>query len=302
MSQKMERFTPAARRVLSLSQEEAERLHHSEINIGHLLLAFIRLDKSATSDVLHDAGAEIEDARKVVRNFLSDELHTTKRLGNAIELSGDLKKVLEFSVDEARSRGHMIIAPEHLLLGLVRYQEKQPELFDALELDPKVIQEEMRSFIQAHDYSDGSPRKRKNHSYDKSKIHYEKEAIDMTRQLILIGGIVMALGVALGAFGAHGLEATLKANDRVDTFHTGTYYHLIHGMAIFIVAWLSTVYDDPRLAWAGYLFLAGVILFSGSLYVLSISNLSIMGAIAPIGGAAFIIGWVIIAWVAWTAK
>ena len=124
----------------------------------------------------------------------------------------------------------------------------------------------------------------------------------MGKQFIIWGGIVMALGVALGAFGAHGLEATLTANDRLDTFETASHYHLIHGLALFVVAWLGSHYNDRRLVWAGYLMLAGLIFFSGSLYILSIFDIGIMGAVAPIGGAAFIVGWLMIAWVAWKAE
>ncbi|QPC82217.1 DUF423 domain-containing protein [Phototrophicus methaneseepsis] len=121
----------------------------------------------------------------------------------------------------------------------------------------------------------------------------------MTKQFIVWGSIVMALGVALGAFGAHGLEATLTANGREDTFLTASRYHLLHGLALFIVAWLGSRYSDRRITWAGYLILAGIILFSGSLYILAIFNVGVMGAVAPLGGAAFIIGWLLLAWVAW---
>ncbi|MCA9884967.1 MAG: NDP-hexose 4-ketoreductase, partial [Anaerolineae bacterium] len=151
MSQKMERFTPAARRVLSLSQEEAERLHHSEINIGHLLLGLLREHESIAAQVLGDVGTSLDAAEKVVRDAYLKEPASTQ--AHPIELADDIKKLLELTVDEARRQGHQIIAPEHMLLGLVRYQSTWPDLFEALDLDSEIVRQETTSLMTLYDYS-----------------------------------------------------------------------------------------------------------------------------------------------------
>lgn len=117
--------------------------------------------------------------------------------------------------------------------------------------------------------------------------------------LIILAGLLGAFGVGLGAFGAHALEATLEANGRTDTFQTGTLYHLVHVLAILGAAWVGTQYGGSMAQWAGYAFVAGIVFFSGSLYVLSIFDIPIMGAVAPIGGTAFIIGWLLLVAAAW---
>lgn len=119
-----------------------------------------------------------------------------------------------------------------------------------------------------------------------------------TRRLIIIAALLGASGVGLGAFGAHGLAATLEANDRVSVFETASRYHLIHALAIMSAAWLTTQTTDPRAAWGGYLLAVGVVIFSGSLYILAIANLGIMGAVAPVGGVLLVMGWLSLAWVA----
>lgn len=120
-----------------------------------------------------------------------------------------------------------------------------------------------------------------------------------TRNILLASAVLGAMGVGIGAFGAHGLEATLTANGRSDTFDTGSLYHLIHTLALLGVGLLSLVMRSQWLSRAAYAFIAGVIFFSGSLYVLSIFDVGIMGAIAPIGGTAFIVGWLFIGIAAW---
>lgn len=121
----------------------------------------------------------------------------------------------------------------------------------------------------------------------------------MHRGLIIAGAVFALLGVAIGAFGAHGLAAILEANGRVDTFDTAVQYHLIHALALFIPAILSQEFSQQWMQRAGYFFIAGIALFSGSLYVLALFNVGFMGAIAPLGGTAFIAGWGCIAWAAW---
>ncbi len=104
----------------------------------------------------------------------------------------------------------------------------------------------------------------------------------------------MALGVALGAFGAHGLRSRLSP-DLLAIYETGVRYHLVHGLALFVAAW--TAGRDPRAArLAGVLFALGILLFSGSLYLLALTGVRGWGAVTPLGGLAWIAAWVLIAW------
>lgn len=121
----------------------------------------------------------------------------------------------------------------------------------------------------------------------------------MTRQFILLAAVQGFLGVALGAFGAHGLEATLEANNRVDTFQTANRYHMYHALALLAVAWMTTQYTGNTIAWAGYLLTAGTVIFSGSLYILAVFDLGVMGAVAPLGGVALLAGWAGVGITAW---
>jgi uncharacterized membrane protein YgdD (TMEM256/DUF423 family) len=112
-----------------------------------------------------------------------------------------------------------------------------------------------------------------------------------SKQLLFTGAILGFLSVALGAFGAHALKATLAANGRVDTFETAVRYQFFHALA-FLFAGL---YFNEN--WAGgYAWLAGVVLFSGSLYVLSITNSTSLPVVmsTPLGGVCFLIGWVML--------
>lgn len=117
--------------------------------------------------------------------------------------------------------------------------------------------------------------------------------------LLLLAAFFGATGVAIGAFGAHGLSAILEANGRADTFQTGTIYHLVHAVALLGIAFVASQYDSQLVLYAGYAIVAGILLFSGSLYILAIFNMPIMGAVAPLGGTAFIIGWILLGVVAW---
>ncbi len=94
------------------------------------------------------------------------------------------------------------------------------------------------------------------------------------------------LAVAIGAFGAHGLKGTLEANGTLEVWKTGSLYHLIHAVVLLVVAQRTVV---PRaVVW---LFAAGIMVFSGTLYVLAITNLKWLGAITPLGGLALLAGW-----------
>ena len=113
-----------------------------------------------------------------------------------------------------------------------------------------------------------------------------------SKQLLLTGAVLGFVSVALGAFGAHALKATLAANNRVETFETAVRYQFFHALAfLFVGLWVG------QGTWSGgYAWLAGVVLFSGSLYVLSITNSTAMPVVlaTPLGGVCFLIGWVML--------
>jgi len=122
------------------------------------------------------------------------------------------------------------------------------------------------------------------------------------KTVIFIASILGALSVAIGAFGAHGLEATLQANGRIDTFETAVKYQFYHTIAILLLGILMFNMESHYFNWAFYCFLAGIFVFSGSLYTLSLTNITWLGAITPIGGVGFILGWVFVALGALNAK
>lgn len=117
----------------------------------------------------------------------------------------------------------------------------------------------------------------------------------MNRKMAATGAFLMLLSVALGAFGAHVLEPIIGP-DAVGTYETGVHYHMIHGIAMILAAAASGLGGDHnRLRWAGRLFLIGIVLFSGSLYLLSTAGWSWLGPVTPLGGVAFLAGWLMLA-------
>jgi uncharacterized membrane protein YgdD (TMEM256/DUF423 family) len=111
-----------------------------------------------------------------------------------------------------------------------------------------------------------------------------------------IGAINAFLAVSCGAFGAHALKRRLDV-ERLAVFETGARYHMYHALALIAVAWLVTTRGDGAHT-AGALFLAGIVLFSGSVYALALSGVRKLGAITPLGGLCFLLGWIDFAWVA----
>lgn len=110
---------------------------------------------------------------------------------------------------------------------------------------------------------------------------------------LILGGINAALVVMLGAFGAHGLKAKLTA-DMLAVYQTGVHYHLFHALGLLAIGIVATqIADSVWLKWSGWLMLIGIILFSGSLYVLSVSGLRWLGMVTPFGGVAFIAAWIV---------
>jgi uncharacterized membrane protein YgdD (TMEM256/DUF423 family) len=116
---------------------------------------------------------------------------------------------------------------------------------------------------------------------------------------ILLGSLNALIGVALGAFGAHGLK-TKVAPEMLAVWNTAVQYHLIHALGLLMIGILCHLMPDaPLIKTAGWSILLGIILFSGSLYALVLTGTKPLGIITPIGGVAFLIGWLMIAVAAW---
>jgi uncharacterized membrane protein YgdD (TMEM256/DUF423 family) len=112
------------------------------------------------------------------------------------------------------------------------------------------------------------------------------------KHILQITGILGALGVGLGAFGAHGLEDILVENGRLDTFQTAVNYHFYHTLALFGIGILALVKPSWKgLSFTAWCMILGILIFSGSLYVLSLTGITWLGAITPLGGLSFILGW-----------
>ena len=122
----------------------------------------------------------------------------------------------------------------------------------------------------------------------------------MDRVFFALGALAAFIGVALGAFAAHGLKARLDAT-MLATFETGVRYHMYHALALLAVGWAATRWPGAAVNASGWLFVAGIVLFSGSLYILSLTGVRWLGAITPVGGLAFLAGWLCLAWAAWKA-
>jgi len=119
----------------------------------------------------------------------------------------------------------------------------------------------------------------------------------MDRNFLLLGAVAGFLGVALGAFGAHGLRGRLSP-EMLAVFETGVRYHMYHALALVLVSLVMNRMSGWLLQTAGWSFVAGIVLFSGSLYALAIGGVTALGAVTPIGGLAFLIGWACLAFAA----
>lgn len=120
----------------------------------------------------------------------------------------------------------------------------------------------------------------------------------MEGQWFAAGCALMVLGVAAGAFAAHGLKGRLSADD-LDIWQTGARYHIYHALGLLAVAYASTRWNAGLVAAAGWLFVAGIVLFSGSLYLLAVTDTKVLGAITPLGGLCFLAGWCSLGLAAW---
>ena len=112
----------------------------------------------------------------------------------------------------------------------------------------------------------------------------------MDRTFVLAGAVAGLIAVAFGAFGAHGLRGRLSP-EMLAVFETGVRYHMYHALALLLTAALMPRFPGTAMVAAGWLFVAGIVLFSGSLYLLAVTGVTVLGAITPIGGVAFLAGW-----------
>lgn len=117
----------------------------------------------------------------------------------------------------------------------------------------------------------------------------------MHKTLMITGALLAAFAVAMGAFGAHGLKAQLSG-EMMAVYKTAVDYHMYHALGLFLTGLLLKFHPgDNLIIWGSILMMAGLVLFSGSLYALSISGVRWLGAITPFGGTAFILAWILIA-------
>ena len=112
----------------------------------------------------------------------------------------------------------------------------------------------------------------------------------MSHVFFALGSGLSLLGVAFGAFGAHSLKSTLSP-EMLETFEVAVRYQMYHSLGLLAAAWAASQWQHPLTTTAGWCFFAGILIFSGSLYILSLTGIRWLGAITPIGGLAFIVGW-----------
>jgi len=120
----------------------------------------------------------------------------------------------------------------------------------------------------------------------------------LSQRFLGLGTVFAGSAVAAGAFGAHALKETLDAQ-MLQVFDTATRYQMYHAFGLCIVSWAIDRYPEQQLEQTGWLFTIGILLFSGSLYVVSLAEIRLMGAVTPIGGLAFVAGWVLFGWRIW---
>jgi len=116
----------------------------------------------------------------------------------------------------------------------------------------------------------------------------------MFKLFVVLGALNAFLSIALGAFGAHGLKDKLTAH-YLDIYQTGVQYHMMHALGLVLVGILADkLAGGSLIGWAGWLMFAGIVFFSGSLYVMSMTKIGVLGAITPIGGVLFLASWVLV--------
>jgi uncharacterized membrane protein YgdD (TMEM256/DUF423 family) len=121
----------------------------------------------------------------------------------------------------------------------------------------------------------------------------------MERLFAVLGALSALIAVALGAFAAHGLRGRL-APELLGAFETGARYHMYHALGLLAVAWACGRWPGTPVLLAGWLFVGGIVLFSGTLYLIGVGGPRGLGALTPVGGVAFMLGWLALAWAAWS--
>jgi uncharacterized membrane protein YgdD (TMEM256/DUF423 family) len=119
----------------------------------------------------------------------------------------------------------------------------------------------------------------------------------MDKTFLLLGAVAAFLAVILGAFGAHALRGRLSP-EMLAVFQTGVQYHVYHALALILVSAIMGRMSGWLIQTAGWCFVAGIVLFSGSLYLLAATGVTVLGAVTPIGGLAFLVGWACLAFAA----
>ncbi|MBK6283380.1 MAG: DUF423 domain-containing protein [Draconibacterium sp.] len=120
----------------------------------------------------------------------------------------------------------------------------------------------------------------------------------MSKLILMTASILLALAVAIGAFGAHGLKSHISV-EMMQIYKTGVEYHFYHALGLLFIGVLSVSYPSGLLNWSAIMLAVGIILFSGSLYVLAITGINWLGVITPFGGLCFIAGWVLLFITVW---
>ena len=112
------------------------------------------------------------------------------------------------------------------------------------------------------------------------------------------GAALAFFGVAFGAFGAHALKERLSA-DMLAIYEVAVRYQMYHALSLFVVAWATLTFRNPLLVWSGWSMVVGTLIFSGSLYILSLTGIRAWGAITPVGGLVLLLGWALLLWSFW---
>ena len=120
----------------------------------------------------------------------------------------------------------------------------------------------------------------------------------MSKAILMTASALLALAVAIGAFGAHGLKSHISA-EMMQVYKTGVEYHFYHALGLLFIGLLSISMPSGLLNWSAILLTIGIILFSGSLYILAVTGIKWLGAITPLGGVSFIVGWILLFVAVW---
>jgi ATP-dependent Clp protease ATP-binding subunit ClpC len=179
VSDKLERFTQKARRVLTLAQENAERMHHNYIGTEHLLLGLVLEESGVAGRVLRGMGVNPRRVQDMVERMAGTQKQGSR---SNVELTPRTKRIIELAVDEARRMGHHYIGTEHLLLGLIRQGESVAlDILKQMGLDPEQIRQETRKSIQESSIHASSQRSSEKKGGSKSKTPLvDQLAIDLT--------------------------------------------------------------------------------------------------------------------------